>query len=409
MGRLRLSPSSAYNAGTNRSNLLTYDAAGNQLSSNYQLLTYDAEERISQAYDNVSGDTMTFAYDGDGKRVSKTAGGNTTVYVYDAFGSLAAEYHSWRGYAAKCATCYLSLDHLGSTRMVTDQNGELISRHDYYPLGDEIPAVGGRTSVWGASDEVKQMFTGKERDAETGLDYFGARYYGSAVGRWASPDPSNLGVDFYLPQTWNRYNYAVNNPLSIADRNGLWPFYIHNEIIGESFPGLSKQNIETLQDASRKMEFGPGQQDPAGSFEHGMSDGTTNQDPMAAQTMGDDFISQQVQAAQQAQADWAASGQTGISPMALTAFGNALHTATDRTSLSHRGNQPWHNDPWYNKRTRTHIENESTINAGQMAAAKRAAQDLFRRTFGSQFSLIQVPEKELKACVTAGGVTSCDR
>jgi RHS repeat-associated protein len=254
-----------------------------------------------------------------------------------------------------------------------------------------------------------QKFTGKERDAESGLDYFGARYYGSALGRWASPDPSNLGVDFYLPQTWNRYNYAVNNPLSIADRNGLWPFYIHNEIVGESFPGLSKQDIKTLQDASWKMDFSPGQQDPAKSFEHGMSDGTTNQDPMAAQTMGDDFISQQVQAAQQAQADWAASGQTGISPVALTAFGNALHTATDRTSPSHRGNQPWHNDPWYNKRTRTHIENESTINAGQMAAAKRAAQDLFRRTFGSQFNLILVPEKELKACVTAGGVTTCDR
>ncbi len=274
-------------------------------------------------------------------------------------------------------------------------------------LANVLNASGLAASLY--DDRIGSRDTGKERDQESGLDYFGARYFGSALGRFTSPDPSNLGVDFYLPQTWNRYTYAINNPLSVVDRNGLWPFYIHNDIIDESFPGLSINNLQVLRDASWKMDFGPGQQDPSKSFEHGMSDGTTNQNPMEAQNQGDDYISQQVQAAQDAQADWASSGQSGISPEALTHFGNALHTATDRTSPSHRGNQPWHNDPWYNKRTRTHVENESTINAGQMAAAKRAAQDLFRRTFGSQFDLLLIPAKDLKGCVTAGGQTTCDR
>ena len=142
---------------------------------------------------------------------------------------------------------------------------------------------------------------------------------------------------------------------------------------------MSKQDLQDLKSASWNMDFGKGQQDPAMAYEHGMSDGTTNQDPMVAQQMGDNFISQQVQAAQQAQADWEAQGHTGITPAALTTFGNALHTATDRTSPSHRGNQPWHNDPWYKKRTRDHILGESTINASQMRQAQGAARQLFIR------------------------------
>jgi RHS repeat-associated protein len=248
---------------------------------------------------------------------------------------------------------------------------------------------------------------GKERDQESGNDYFGARYYASTMGRWMSPDPSNLGVDIYMPQTWNRYNYAVNNPLTIKDANGLWPFYIHNEIINESFPGMSKQDLQGLKSASWNMDFGKGQQDPSMSYEHGMSDGTTNQDPMVAQQMGDDFISQQVQTAQQAQADWEAQGHTGIAPAALTAFGNALHTATDRTSPSHRGNQPWKNEPWYKKSTRDHVAGEATINANDRRAAQNAAQQLFHRTFGDEFDwmLQKQPCAQTSATDSQGNTT----
>jgi len=67
---------------------------------------------------------------------------------------------------------------------------------------------------------MADAFTGKERDAESGLDYFGARYYGSALGRFTSPDPGNVGSDPRDPQSWNAYAYTGNNPLNRVDPNG---------------------------------------------------------------------------------------------------------------------------------------------------------------------------------------------
>ena len=64
-------------------------------------------------------------------------------------------------------------------------------------------------------------FTGKERDAETGLDYFGARYMLAAQGRFTSPDPVMLSKQrIFDPQQWNMYGYARNNPLSMIDPDG---------------------------------------------------------------------------------------------------------------------------------------------------------------------------------------------
>jgi RHS repeat-associated protein len=63
-------------------------------------------------------------------------------------------------------------------------------------------------------------FTGKERDSETGLDYFGAKYYGSALGRYTAPDEPFADQRSIDPQTWNLYTYARNNPLKYIDRTG---------------------------------------------------------------------------------------------------------------------------------------------------------------------------------------------
>jgi RHS repeat-associated protein len=62
-------------------------------------------------------------------------------------------------------------------------------------------------------------YTGKERDTESGNDYFEARYYSSAMGRFMSPDP--LGGHLENPQTLNRYSYVENNPLSLTDPTGM--------------------------------------------------------------------------------------------------------------------------------------------------------------------------------------------
>jgi RHS repeat-associated protein len=70
-----------------------------------------------------------------------------------------------------------------------------------------------------------RKFTGKERDTETGLDYFGARYYGANMGRWMSPDwaAAPTAVPYAMfgdPQTLNYYSYVRNNPLFKADLDG---------------------------------------------------------------------------------------------------------------------------------------------------------------------------------------------
>jgi len=126
-----------------------------------------------------------------------------------------------------CATCYVSFDHLGSVRMLTDGSGNVVARQDYLPFGEEIPAdTAGRSAslLFGASDGVEQKFTGQIRDSETGMDFFPARYYESALGRFTSPDPMNAGADLLDPQSWNAYAYVRNNPLALVDPMGLCTF-----------------------------------------------------------------------------------------------------------------------------------------------------------------------------------------
>ncbi len=159
---------------------------------------------------------VTFGYDGEGRRVSRTAGGATTVYVYDASGELAAEYGP-AAVNASTAVYYVTAEQLGSTRMVTDGGGVVKQRMDYRPFGDEILVSSGNPrygiAEYGADAGVRQKFTGKERDAETGLDYFGARYYSGAQGRFTSPDKPFADQHVENPQTWNLYAYGRNNPL----------------------------------------------------------------------------------------------------------------------------------------------------------------------------------------------------
>jgi len=172
-----LPASGSYNA-SNRltSPGVTYDSAGNQKTLGSSSLTYDAENRQTVDTDSVSGNVTTYGYDGMCERVMKSlASGPATVYVHDAFGNPAAEYTTG-GSSSACTTCYLSWDHLGSTRMVTDQTGAVVpyGRHDYLPFGYEIPGgTSARTAGnWGGPDFVAAKFTGQERDTETGFDFF---------------------------------------------------------------------------------------------------------------------------------------------------------------------------------------------------------------------------------------------
>jgi RHS repeat-associated protein len=186
--------------------------------------TYDAENR--QVTATINGAASSYAYDGDGRRVQSTTPIGTTTYVYDAMGQLAAEYSSI--IPKESGTIYVTGDHLGSTRVVTDPNGNTLECLDYYPFGAEIGATVDNRPVCYSSgtypanpDVLSEKFTGKERDAEAGLDFFEARYMSSAQGRLMSPDLiGNLVADPTDPQSWNFYAYVENNPLVFVDPTG---------------------------------------------------------------------------------------------------------------------------------------------------------------------------------------------
>jgi RHS repeat-associated protein len=76
------------------------------------------------------------------------------------------------------------------------------------------------TALGTAEDPTEQHFTGKERDTESGNDYFGARYYASSMGRWMSPDKPFADQHAANPQSWNLYSYTRNNPLRFVDDDG---------------------------------------------------------------------------------------------------------------------------------------------------------------------------------------------
>jgi RHS repeat-associated protein len=112
---------------------------------------------------------------------------------------------------------YYHVDTIGSVRAVTDSNGEVIERHDYYAFGEECTTAPCATP----SPGQPLHFSGKERDKETGFDYFGARYYGSKIGRFTTVDPAmNLQRAISDPQQWNRYSYVQNRPLTLVDPDG---------------------------------------------------------------------------------------------------------------------------------------------------------------------------------------------
>ncbi len=114
---------------------------------------------------------------------------------------------------------------LGSPRVITDRMGNVKSRRDFMPFGEEIGAgVGGRTEnlkyALNGSDNVRKRFTGYEKDEETGLDFAEARMYQNKHGRFTAPDPLLSSASLGNPQTFNRYVYVGNNPVNVTDPSG---------------------------------------------------------------------------------------------------------------------------------------------------------------------------------------------
>ncbi|MCU0241667.1 MAG: RHS repeat-associated core domain-containing protein [Vicinamibacteria bacterium] len=144
---------------------------------------------------------------------------------------------------------YYHLDAVGNVRAVTDQAGNVVESHDYQPFGEEC-----LTGPCAANPQVgagqSRKFTGKERDSETGLDYFGARYYESKSGRFTTTDPiTNAKASLVNPQRWNRYAYALNNPLRYIDPDGRLTF----EADPYSKKAISADDIRYAKDAQTAL------------------------------------------------------------------------------------------------------------------------------------------------------------
>jgi RHS repeat-associated protein len=174
----------------------------------------------------IGGNTSTYAYNGDGLRMSRTAGGATTNYVWDVAAGLPVVLQDGTNtyvygldlIASVTGTTptYYLYDGLGSTSELANSGGTVTDTYRY----DVFGAV--RTSTGSSAQPFR--FTGEQRDSESGMYYLRARYYDPATGRFLSQDPL-MGI-MRLPLSQSRYPYVLNNPANLLDRSGLCVFGI---------------------------------------------------------------------------------------------------------------------------------------------------------------------------------------
>jgi len=175
-----------------------------------------------------------YFYDGDGGRIKKVTSAATTTYIGSIFEKTATTTikHIFMGPNRICSVSstgdksFYHSDHLGSSNIITNQAGNLIQNCEYLPYGEFSTRTGVSTTHY--------YFTGKELDDETGLMFYGARYYDPQLGRFITPD--SIVQAPYDPQSFNRYSYCRNNPINLVDPTGhsflgdIWDWFKDNII-----------------------------------------------------------------------------------------------------------------------------------------------------------------------------------
>jgi RHS repeat-associated protein len=210
----------------NRRNGFEYDTAGNLTNDGQQIYSYDAQGRQTYA----SGTGLQQSYDGDGLRVKKTEGGATTYYLRSsALGQqVVAEingYGGWqRGYVylgskllalQDNGVLWVHQDPVTKSQRLTDSSGNVVSWVELDPWGGET----GRSVN---SQRQPRRYTTYERDGNGGDEAMMRRY----EGRWqrfAQPDPFDGSYNLTDPQSFNRYSYVQNDPVTFTDPSGLQP------------------------------------------------------------------------------------------------------------------------------------------------------------------------------------------
>jgi RHS repeat-associated protein len=151
---------------------------------------------------------------------------------------------------------YYQLDSVGNVLVVTSAQGAVVEEHDYLPFGEELC---GTVPCGAPTGGQPRRFTGKERDAETGLDYFGARYYQAKLARFTTVDPVYTWRDNLVdPQRWNRYAYGRNNPLRYVDPDGREVMYANGQL--RTFFGSLSSRSAMVRDTLAQYT-GPGRPD----------------------------------------------------------------------------------------------------------------------------------------------------
>lgn len=244
----------------------SYDKNGNLIidaeSRGYTFNGDNKQIRVEtvDAYGNPTGTIGEYFYDGDGKRVKKIADGQTTIFIYDASGKMVAEYSTNPAQTGTARVSYLTQDHLGSPRITTDIDGDVFSRRDFMPFGEEITSA--HTSQRSLSlnygeDGIKQKFTSYERDNETDLDFAQARMFNYGHGRFTTPDNFLNDTHTTDPSSWNLYIYVRNNPLRYIDPSGMiaGDFYdIEGKHIGSDGKNDGKIHIVYDKDEAKKIK-----------------------------------------------------------------------------------------------------------------------------------------------------------
>ena len=197
----------------------TYDANGNMLTRGNQTLTWDIDNRVSSV-SITGGGTTSMEYDYSGARVKKSAPTGITLYPFSGYeidpNGVITKFIRVGGesIASKRGTSkyFYHNDHLGSVNVITDIAGTRVQLNEYDPWGAVSRASG--------TIDPDTRFTGQKLDPETGLYYYGGRYYDAEIGRFVSADP--FVQTPYDPQNLNRYSYVINNPQNLIDPDGYF-------------------------------------------------------------------------------------------------------------------------------------------------------------------------------------------
>jgi len=190
-----------------------------------------------------------------------TGVGSDALVESSLTGSLQSEYIFFNGNriarwdASTGNIYYYFSDHLGTHSVIATATGATQEESDYFPYGGEIPISG--------SDSNHYKFTGKERDSESGLDDFPARYFTSSMGRWMTPDL--MGGHLENPQSLNKYAYALNNPVSITDPSGL-DSYLSCTQTKDNASTCQQQTVGYDKDGNAQKAWVQGQTGDNGKF-----------------------------------------------------------------------------------------------------------------------------------------------